>query len=60
MRVVDDCVTKLKMLEAKGRLWPQDMMLELQGDSLLLSDIETKVGRRSPEGASELILYVIC
>uniref|UniRef100_A0A8C6WQG2 PTB domain-containing protein n=1 Tax=Neogobius melanostomus TaxID=47308 RepID=A0A8C6WQG2_9GOBI len=39
---VDDCVAKLKKLDSKGRLWSQEMILELQGGHLLLSDIETK------------------
>lgn len=44
MKTVDDCVAKLKRLDAKGRLWPQDMILEAQRGYLVLSDIETKVG----------------
>uniref|UniRef100_A0A3Q1JAI2 PTB domain-containing protein n=1 Tax=Anabas testudineus TaxID=64144 RepID=A0A3Q1JAI2_ANATE len=43
VRTVDDCVAKLKRLDVKGRLWPQDMIMEVQGGYLLLSDIETKV-----------------
>ncbi|XP_026189298.1 epidermal growth factor receptor kinase substrate 8-like protein 3b [Mastacembelus armatus] len=43
MRTVDNCVTKLKSLDARGRLWPQEMIMEVQGGYLLLSDIETKV-----------------
>ncbi|XP_023649412.2 epidermal growth factor receptor kinase substrate 8-like protein 3b isoform X2 [Paramormyrops kingsleyae] len=42
LRGMDDCVTKLQGLEAQGRVWEQDMMLEVQGAHLLLSDIETK------------------
>ncbi|CAK6951323.1 epidermal growth factor receptor kinase substrate 8-like protein 3b [Scomber scombrus] len=42
MRSVDDCVAKLKRLDVKGRLWPQQMVMEAQGGYLLLSDIETK------------------
>lgn len=41
---MDDCVAKLKNLDAKGRLWPQEMIMEVQGPYLLLNDIETKVG----------------
>ncbi|XP_053173920.1 epidermal growth factor receptor kinase substrate 8-like protein 3b [Scomber japonicus] len=41
-RSVDDCVAKLKRLDVKGRLWPQQMVMEVQGGYLLLSDIETK------------------
>ncbi|KAF7657893.1 hypothetical protein LDENG_00020820, partial [Lucifuga dentata] len=42
VRNLDDCVAKLKRLDDKGRLWPQEMILEVQGGYLLLSDIETK------------------
>ncbi|KAM7404600.1 hypothetical protein PAMP_011935 [Pampus punctatissimus] len=42
MKTLDDCVAKLKRLDAKGRLWPQEMIMEAQGGYLLLSDIETK------------------
>uniref|UniRef100_A0A3Q0R8F8 PTB domain-containing protein n=1 Tax=Amphilophus citrinellus TaxID=61819 RepID=A0A3Q0R8F8_AMPCI len=42
LRTVEDCVAKLKNLNVKGRLWPQDMIMEVQGGYLLLSDIETK------------------
>lgn len=44
MKTVNDCVAKLKRLDAKGRLWPQDMFLEVQRGHVVLSDIETKVG----------------
>lgn len=49
VRTVEDCVAKLKNLNAKGRLWPQDMIMEVQGAYLLLIDIETKVGLSLPE-----------
>ncbi|XP_067383220.1 epidermal growth factor receptor kinase substrate 8-like protein 3b isoform X2 [Channa argus] len=42
LRTVNDCVAKLKKLDAKGRVWPQDMIMEARGGYLLLSDIETK------------------
>ncbi|KAL6119777.1 eps8l3 [Pungitius sinensis] len=42
VKTVDDCLAKLKRLDAKGRLWPQDMGMEVQRGYLLLSDIETK------------------
>uniref|UniRef100_UPI003AAF3F2C epidermal growth factor receptor kinase substrate 8-like protein 3b n=1 Tax=Centroberyx gerrardi TaxID=166262 RepID=UPI003AAF3F2C len=42
VRNLDDCVAKLKRLDAKGRLWPQEMIMEVQGGYLQLSDIETK------------------
>lgn len=42
VKTENDCVAKLKRLDAKGRLWPQDMIMEVQGGYLVLSDIETK------------------
>nr|XP_057941234.1 epidermal growth factor receptor kinase substrate 8-like protein 3 isoform X1 [Doryrhamphus excisus] len=39
---LDDCVAKVTRLDAKGRLWPQEMILEVQGGYLLLCDTETK------------------
>ncbi|XP_070825280.1 epidermal growth factor receptor kinase substrate 8-like protein 3b [Chaetodon trifascialis] len=42
LKTVDDCLAKLKRLDAKGRLWPQEMIMEVQRGYLLLSDIETK------------------
>ncbi|XP_060913221.1 epidermal growth factor receptor kinase substrate 8-like protein 3b [Labrus mixtus] len=39
---VDGCMAKLKRLDAKGRIWSQEMIMEVQGGYLLLSDIETK------------------
>lgn len=44
LKTVEDCVAKLRRLEAKGRLWPQNMIMDVQGPFLVLSDIETKVG----------------
>lgn len=40
---VDDCVERLKFLEATGRVWGQDVLLEARDGALLLKDIETKV-----------------
>ncbi|KAM6924883.1 epidermal growth factor receptor kinase substrate 8-like protein 3b [Xenentodon cancila] len=42
MRSVDNCVAKLKKLDASGRLWAQEMIMQIQGQYLLLCDIETK------------------
>ncbi|XP_056154287.1 epidermal growth factor receptor kinase substrate 8-like protein 3 isoform X2 [Lampris incognitus] len=39
---VAGCVERLKLLEGMGRVWGQDMLLEVRGDRLLLSDTETK------------------
>ncbi|XP_064161563.1 epidermal growth factor receptor kinase substrate 8-like protein 3 [Anguilla rostrata] len=42
VRDLEDCVEQLKVLDARGRVWGQDMVLEVQDRSLLLTDIETK------------------
>ncbi|KAM6977746.1 epidermal growth factor receptor kinase substrate 8-like protein 3b [Aplochiton taeniatus] len=42
VRSLDDCVTRLKRLDAKGRVWGQEMVMEVQRGNLLLTDIETK------------------
>ncbi|XP_053281090.1 epidermal growth factor receptor kinase substrate 8-like protein 3b isoform X1 [Pleuronectes platessa] len=39
---VDDCLAKLKWLDTKGRLWGQEMIMDVHGRHLTLSDIETK------------------
>ncbi|XP_072537848.1 epidermal growth factor receptor kinase substrate 8-like protein 3b isoform X2 [Salminus brasiliensis] len=39
---IDDCVAKLKSLESRGKVWGQDMILQVRGSSLQLCDIETK------------------
>lgn len=49
LKTVDDCMAKLKRLDAKGRLWPQEMIMEVQRAYLVLSDIETKVGHYMPQ-----------
>ena len=40
---VNDCLTSLKQLDSRSKVWAQDMLLEVQGSYLQLSDIETKV-----------------
>ncbi|KAJ8412053.1 hypothetical protein AAFF_G00143200 [Aldrovandia affinis] len=42
VRDLDDCMEQLKVLDARGRVWGQDMMLEVHDGSLQLTDIETK------------------
>ncbi|KAK7126360.1 hypothetical protein R3I94_017745 [Phoxinus phoxinus] len=39
---VDDCVERLKYLDATGRVWGQDVILEVRDAALVLSDIESK------------------
>ncbi|KAI5610118.1 EPS8-like 3b isoform X1, partial [Silurus asotus] len=38
----DDCMVKLKSLESRGKVWGQDMILQVQGTILQLCDVETK------------------
>lgn len=42
VRDVEDCVERLKLLDCVGRVWGQDMILEVQNGNLLLTDMETK------------------
>ncbi|KAJ7999121.1 hypothetical protein DPEC_G00212120 [Dallia pectoralis] len=39
---VNGCVQRLKTLDESGRVWGQDMFLEVRNGFLLLTDIETK------------------
>ncbi|XP_062843067.1 epidermal growth factor receptor kinase substrate 8 isoform X2 [Trichomycterus rosablanca] len=39
---LQDCVERLKLLESTGRVWGQDMMLEVENQNLVLKDIESK------------------
>ncbi|TWW56561.1 epidermal growth factor receptor kinase substrate 8-like protein 3b [Takifugu flavidus] len=43
LKTLDNCMSKLKRLDGKGRLWPQQMIMEVHRGYLVLSDIETKV-----------------
>ncbi|XP_031721096.1 epidermal growth factor receptor kinase substrate 8-like protein 3 isoform X1 [Anarrhichthys ocellatus] len=42
LRSIEDCVERLKVLDGMGRVWGQNMLLEVRGANLLLTDIETK------------------
>ncbi|XP_040014695.1 epidermal growth factor receptor kinase substrate 8-like protein 3 [Xiphias gladius] len=42
LRSVADCVERLKLLDGMGRVWGQNMLLEVRGVNLLLKDTETK------------------
>uniref|UniRef100_A0A8C1C0N9 EPS8 signaling adaptor L3b n=1 Tax=Cyprinus carpio carpio TaxID=630221 RepID=A0A8C1C0N9_CYPCA len=39
---IDDCVNRLKNMDSKGKVWGQDMILQVQANQLQLCDIETK------------------
>lgn len=40
---VDDGVRRLRLLDAKGRVWTQDMVLQVDDKRLRLLDPDTKV-----------------
>ncbi|KAM7402082.1 hypothetical protein PAMP_017352 [Pampus punctatissimus] len=42
LRSIADCVERLKLLDGMGRVWGQNMLMEVRGTNLLLTDIETK------------------
>ncbi|XP_073477447.1 epidermal growth factor receptor kinase substrate 8 isoform X5 [Aquarana catesbeiana] len=42
MLTVDDGIRKLKLLDAKGKVWTQDMYLHVDDKGVSLSDIESK------------------
>ncbi|XP_051803805.1 epidermal growth factor receptor kinase substrate 8-like protein 3 [Acanthochromis polyacanthus] len=42
IRNITDCVERLKLLEEMGRVWGQNMLLEVRDRNLLLTDIESK------------------
>lgn len=48
-------MAKLKRLDGKGRLWPQQMIMEVQRGYLVLSDIETKVRLRVPQISAHVL-----
>ncbi|TRY86007.1 hypothetical protein DNTS_029350, partial [Danionella cerebrum] len=42
LRSVDDCLDRLRLLEASGRVWAQDVILEERDGAVRLADIETR------------------
>ncbi|KAI6072897.1 Epidermal growth factor receptor kinase substrate 8-like protein 3 [Aix galericulata] len=42
IRNTDDCLARLKALEAQGRVWGQDLILQVKNQELVLSDVESK------------------
>ncbi|XP_078054018.1 epidermal growth factor receptor kinase substrate 8-like protein 3b [Mustelus asterias] len=39
---MDHCIKKFKLLDAKGKIWGQDMILQLNGTTFKMAEIETK------------------
>ncbi|KAM6237062.1 epidermal growth factor receptor kinase substrate 8-like protein 3 [Porphyrio hochstetteri] len=42
VRSTEACLERLKELEAQGRVWGQDLILQVKGQELVLSDVESK------------------
>ncbi|CAH2221143.1 epidermal growth factor receptor kinase substrate 8 3 isoform X1 [Pelobates cultripes] len=42
VRSVEDCMKRLRSLDAEGRIWGQDLMLEVKNGNLQLNDLETR------------------
>ncbi|NXY64823.1 ES8L3 protein, partial [Callaeas wilsoni] len=42
LRSAEDCVERLKGLQEQGRIWGQDIILEVKNQELVLSDVESK------------------
>ncbi|TRY66885.1 hypothetical protein DNTS_033047, partial [Danionella cerebrum] len=39
---IEDCVMRLKNMDSKGKVWAQDMIIQVKANQLQLCDIETK------------------
>ena len=44
MITVEDGLRKLRLLDAKGKVWTQDMLLQVEEKAVCLIDQETQVG----------------
>ncbi|NXC22955.1 ES8L3 protein, partial [Corythaeola cristata] len=42
IRSAEDCLERLKLLEAQGRVWGQDLILQVKDQELVLRDVESK------------------
>ncbi|NXU21529.1 ES8L3 protein, partial [Pardalotus punctatus] len=42
LRSAEDCLGRLKALEEQGRIWGQDVILQVKDQELVLSDVESK------------------
>lgn len=66
MITVDDGIRKLKLLDAKGKVWTQDMILQVDDKAVSLVDLESKVrlwvtgsfSEREKRRASRRAMYV--
>lgn len=50
LRSAQECLGRLKSLQEQGRLWAQDVILQVKDQELVLSDVESKVpGQGTPQ-----------
>ncbi|XP_065505309.1 epidermal growth factor receptor kinase substrate 8-like protein 3 [Caloenas nicobarica] len=42
LRSAEDCVARLKLLDAQGRVWGQNLILHIRDQDLVLRDVESK------------------
>ncbi|NWH71250.1 ES8L3 protein, partial [Piaya cayana] len=42
MRSIEDCLAHLKVLDSQGRVWGQDLILQVKDHELVLRDVESK------------------
>lgn len=45
MITVDDGVRRLRLLDAKGKVWTQEMLLQVEDKAVSLIDLDSQVGR---------------
>lgn len=43
VHTVEDAIRKLNLMDAKGRIWIQEMVLQVNSTSVKLLDVESKV-----------------
>lgn len=55
LRSAGDCLGRLRELQEQGRVWGQDVILEVKDQELVLSDVESKV---TPEQGTPKARYL--
>lgn len=48
MLTIDDGIRKLRLLDAKGKVWTQEMLLQVDDKAVSLIDADNKVRTRWP------------
>lgn len=52
MLTIEDGIRKLRLLDAKGKVWTQDMILQVDGKAVSLIDNDSKVRKRPSRALS--------